>query len=209
MWTTIQCNNPSLTILGIPSICCPILFGWTLKVSNYSLPKLRAGSPENGTTNGIFEIPNLETNHFLMKHVSSGPIHHLPSCDTFTSLDENGMWTRMETCPLASASWIAQSKAFRGSFLDGTLFEWLRPLYIYIYILYIWVFPKIGVPQNGWIIMQNPIKMDDLGGKPTIFGNIHIFVISLSHHPYFCSASRRFVFGGWMDVWNERFVSVN
>ena len=22
--------------------------------------------------------------------------------------------------------------------------------------------------------MQNPIKMDDLGGKPTIFGNIHI-----------------------------------
>ena len=27
----------------------------------------------------------------------------------------------------------------------------------------IWVFPKIGVPQNGWSIMENPIKMDDLG----------------------------------------------
>ena len=27
----------------------------------------------------------------------------------------------------------------------------------------IWVFPKIGVPQNGWLIMENPIKMDDLG----------------------------------------------
>ena len=27
----------------------------------------------------------------------------------------------------------------------------------------IWVFPKIGVPQNGWFIMDNPIKMDDLG----------------------------------------------
>ena len=25
------------------------------------------------------------------------------------------------------------------------------------------VFPKIGVPQNGWLIMENPIKMDDLG----------------------------------------------
>ncbi len=27
----------------------------------------------------------------------------------------------------------------------------------------IWVFPKIGVSQNGWCIMENPIKMDDLG----------------------------------------------
>ena len=35
--------------------------------------------------------------------------------------------------------------------------------------------PKImGKPQNGWfIIMENPIKMDDLGGFPIIFGNTH------------------------------------
>ena len=32
---------------------------------------------------------------------------------------------------------------------------------------------KIGVPQNGWFIMANPIKMDDLGGS-TIFGNSHL-----------------------------------
>ena len=33
----------------------------------------------------------------------------------------------------------------------------------FIIYLCIWVFPKIGVPQNGWFMMENPIKMDDLG----------------------------------------------
>ena len=29
--------------------------------------------------------------------------------------------------------------------------------------LTIWVFPEIGVPQNGWFKKEHPIKIDDLG----------------------------------------------
>ena len=38
------------------------------------------------------------------------------------------------------------------------------------------VFPKIGVPQNGRFLVENPIKMDDLGGT-TIFGNIQMLIV--------------------------------
>ena len=26
-----------------------------------------------------------------------------------------------------------------------------------------WVFPKIGVPQNGGFVRENPVRIDDLG----------------------------------------------
>ena len=36
-------------------------------------------------------------------------------------------------------------------------------LYRGLYYLVIWVFQKIGVPKNGWFIMESHIKIHDLG----------------------------------------------
>ena len=48
----------------------------------------------------------------------------------------------------------------------------------------IWVFPKNrgGYPQK-WMVktMENPIKLDDLGGKVTIFGNTQMYQLSNPH----------------------------
>ena len=41
--------------------------------------------------------------------------------------------------------------------------------------MYMDVSENKGTPKWMVKIMENPIKMDDLGGKPTIFGNTHMF----------------------------------
>ena len=51
--------------------------------------------------------------------------------------------------------------------------RYINVIYVYIYI---WVFPKIGVPQNGWFIRENSIKMDDLGVPQFLETPIHVLV---------------------------------
>ena len=50
------------------------------------------------------------------------------------------------------------------------------------YLVYIWVFPKIGVPPKGWFTMENPIKMDDLGVPLFLETPIYIYISAFSKH---------------------------
>jgi len=52
----------------------------------------------------------------------------------------------------------------------------------------IWVFPKIGIPQNGWFTMENPIKMDDLGVP--LFSETPIYIGNARRACWKCTYNR-------------------
>ena len=50
-------------------------------------------------------------------------------------------------------------------------------VFFYWDYVYIWMFPKIWVPQNGWFTMEILIKTDDLGVPLFLETPIYIYII--------------------------------
>ena len=61
----------------------------------------------------------------------------------------------------------------------------------FVHFLLIWVFPKIGIPQNGWFTMENPMKMDDLGVPLFSETSIYIYIYNLFIFRHLASSVRR------------------
>ena len=69
----------------------------------------------------------------------------------------------------------------------------------------IWVFPKLGVPQNGWFIVEIHIEMDDLGENPP-FSETPIYPPEDQHGTYSWRFGRSFSFLNRRFVGSCRFI---
>ena len=73
---------------------------------------------------------------------------------------------------------LFQAKAFYlGNVSCSSLGDWLRNHVNsqWCQTSHQWRVPSMGVPQNGWFIVENPIKTKDFGVPPYIYGKPHIF----------------------------------
>ena len=128
---------------------------------------LRSLNPEIGEFSAVWQSP------FLLTKVSTVVGGNSNILLEFSPLKDGDSWSNLTTCAYFSNGLVVQPPTTWNPNFASIFEGWgpskTRPKFqskqgaAFGFQVVIWVFPKIGVPQNGWFMMENPIKMDDLG----------------------------------------------
>ena len=126
-----------------------------------------------------------------------------------------GGYTKMSKCPPHSGTPDDWFSLITVSFSTND-FRYLHGCHIHVWFefilfctqwndimnlcMYIWVFPKIGVPQNEWFIRENHIRIDDVGVPPFLESPISTCMYKWCSHPRTKISTRR------LSVFGRRFL---
>ena len=111
-------------------------------------------------------------------------------------------------CPSANSMGGCKSKVFLARILKGTRQHFWRVLdnmnifiHVVLFFAFVWVFPKIKVPQNGWFIMDFPLLKLMIWGENPLFLETSIYIKITFDYVDARIPHRRFLMYVYTNLW--------